>query len=60
MAKENYITQEGTIIADMTKTVTIELVKEKEYDYGDWGDVVGLAACTAVGRSDREERCFYI
>lgn len=32
----------------------------KEYDYGDWGDVVGLAACTAVGRSDREERCFYI
>lgn len=60
VAKENYITQEGTIIADMTKTVTIELVKEKEYDYGDWGDVVGLAACTAVGRSDREERCFYI
>lgn len=29
VAKENYITQEGTIIADMTKTVTIELVKEK-------------------------------
>lgn len=59
--KDGYKINIGTVILDEDKTLNIEL----EYNngnivYSDWGDPLKFVACTAVGRFDKQYKCFML
>ena len=59
--KDGYILQKGTVTADADKTVAITLLPDEQAqaDYGDWGNLVGLKACSVVGNT-HYQKCLYI
>lgn len=59
--KDGYKINIGTVVLDEDKTLNIEL----EYNngnvvYEEWGDPLKFVACTAVGRFDKQYKCFML
>lgn len=60
--KDGYELQQGSVVITEDKIISVVL-KEDEQEapsYGDWGNLVGFVACSAVGYDQQQWKCFYI
>lgn len=60
--KDGYETHTGKVILDEDKTLNITLteIDKTNVAYGSWGNPIGFRGCSAVGRTDKQLKCFML
>ena len=60
--KDGYETHTGKIILDddITLNIVLNKIDKTNVAYGDWGNPIGFRDCTAVGREDKQLKCFLL